>query len=1259
MSNKVIIKNSFVMPYIDDTVDVTVSDTKDLSPNCWLWNESVGYLQVIKYSPYSDIITLENIGRKENALHGTVFPTCMEFLISAPTALDLYNNMSTCLAADFNSPSEGQEALMSVDSTYVMKADDQIIVDREYRYLIVEVINSTTLKVRNEGMGKEGIIEVGCDSCVPVQVVSKLNCCPIPSGDLISNTSILSIADGIDALLSNAIITLDTDLSKYNNTVSKFITLNDVPRGTLSSSTTVLGVSGGNNNVLGNISLSLDTDLSKYNNTTSAFITLGDIPRGNLFTNSTVLTVIDGTNNVLDNIELYLDTDLSKYNNTTSQFLSTSDKKNLISTSSLLTVTNGTGATLENTSLDLDTDLSKYDNTTSQFLSTSDKKNLTSTSSLITVTNGTGATLENTSLNLDTDLSLYDNSSSKFISVGGIPSGALISNSTQLSVSGGSGATLSNVNLTLDTDLSQYDNSTSDFVNSTQLATKQDVIDANNPLSASYVSGLATVATSGDYGDLLNTPTIPTVNDATLTIQKNSTDVGTFTANASSNATIDITVPTDTNDLTNGAGYITSGDIPSGDLSSNSSVLTVTDGTGATLSNTSLTLDTDLSKYDNTTSDFVDSNALATKQDVIDANNKLDYSLIANTPTIPTVNDATLTIQKNSSNVGTFTANASSNVTVDITVPTDTNDLTNGAGYITSASLPTVNDATLTIQKNSSNVGTFTANASSNTTIDITVPTDTNDLTNGAGFITLSDIPALPSDTDLSNYDNSNSGFITSAALPTVNDATLTIQKNSTDVGTFTANASSNVTIDISVPTDTNDLTNGAGFITSSSLSSYLPLAGGQMTGDITVSGNISLGDSTQAWNTIYVGSIKDNSNTIYIGGNDASIFYFAPDSTAATNVLGTSSDSWEEAYIDKFNPSSGNTNVLFAAHIWPNSDNTYNLGDSSSYWKSTYSKELDLSSQCSIKTVATDNALQFSWVNTGVTPNENAGVQFVGDCVRAYSASSGDKIDLGSQLFKWRDGYLSGKLYLGAGTNNGLYLNSDTSHSYIKDITGNTVEVHATSSINLKAGDSIRVRCGTSTLRPEGNNNYDLGDTSHHWRNLYTGSIYFNSVQIYHVGTDNKSLQIMWQNGNANVAVYMQNATLRPFTTNTLDLGDANNRWRTIYTNNNVNVSDARIKDNIENLENGLEKINSISVKSYTLNGHDEGIMYGFIAQDELERNPELVVVPDNYSEEENGGELGYMPNNVLFLAVKAIQELSSKVDELNAKIEVLESKL
>jgi len=81
---------------------------------------------------------------------------------------------------------------------------------------------------------------------------------------------------------------------------------------------------------------------------------------------------------------------------------------------------------------------------------------------------------------------------------------------------------------------------------------------------------LATVATSGSYNDLSNKPTIPTVNNATLTIQKNGTTVKTFTANASSNVTANITVPTNNNELTNGAGYITS----SGSITGNAATAT-------------------------------------------------------------------------------------------------------------------------------------------------------------------------------------------------------------------------------------------------------------------------------------------------------------------------------------------------------------------------------------------------------------------------------------------------------------------------------------------------------------------------------------------------------------------------------------------------------------------------------------------------------------------------------------------------------------
>lgn len=57
---------------------------------------------------------------------------------------------------------------------------------------------------------------------------------------------------------------------------------------------------------------------------------------------------------------------------------------------------------------------------------------------------------------------------------------------------------------------------------------------------------------------------------------------------------------------------------------------------------------------------------------------------------IPTVNDATLSIQVNSTEIGSFTANASSNETIDITVPTTVAELTDASDYATVASLATV-----------------------------------------------------------------------------------------------------------------------------------------------------------------------------------------------------------------------------------------------------------------------------------------------------------------------------------------------------------------------------------------------------------------------------------------------------------------------------------------------------------------------------------------------------------------------------------------
>ena len=74
--------------------------------------------------------------------------------------------------------------------------------------------------------------------------------------------------------------------------------------------------------------------------------------------------------------------------------------------------------------------------------------------------------------------------------------------------------------------------------------------------------------------------------------------------------------------------------------------------------------------------------------------------------------------------------------------------------------------------------------------------------------------------------------------------------------------------------TNTNQLTNGAGYITSSSLSSYMPKSGGEFTGDLIThnirpdgNGSRALGTSSYRWSNIYTSDLS-LSNEAY-GGND------------------------------------------------------------------------------------------------------------------------------------------------------------------------------------------------------------------------------------------------------------------------------------------------------------------------------------------------------------------------------------------------------
>lgn len=90
-------------------------------------------------------------------------------------------------------------------------------------------------------------------------------------------------------------------------------------------------------------------------------------------------------------------------------------------------------------------------------------------------------------------------------------------------------------------------------------------------------------------------------------------------------------------------------------------------------------------------------------------------------------------------------------------IPTKTSQLQNDSGFITSSSLPTVNNGTLTIQQDGVTVGTFTANQSGNTTVNVTGGGGGGTLSGTilGGYVgSASDSPGIYSGTVGSEYNN-------------------------------------------------------------------------------------------------------------------------------------------------------------------------------------------------------------------------------------------------------------------------------------------------------------------------------------------------------------------------------------------------------------------------------------------------------------------------------------------------------------------------
>ena len=313
---------------------------------------------------------------------------------------------------------------------------------------------------------------------------------------------------------------------------------------------------------------------------------------------------------------------------------------------------------------------------------------------------------------------------------------------------------------------------------------------------------------------------------------------------------------TNTNQLTNGAGFITNsvtgnfsvnGDVSIGgtltyeDVANIDSVGMITARRGIVSSG----IVTATGFVGDLTGDVTGTASNATQLNSQAASYYLDYDNFNNTPTIPTNNNQLTNgagfITTSFTNTNQLT-NGAGFITTSFT---NTNQLTNGAGFITASDDITGNAATATALENARTIAGVSFDGSQDISLNnnaitngagyiTTSFTNTNQLTNGAGFIT-NNVTGIVTATgfvgDLTGDVTGNADTATSlAGNRTISGVSFNGTSNITLNNSGITNGAGYITTSF---TNTNQLTNGAGFITTS------------VTGNFTVSGDATINDLT------------------------------------------------------------------------------------------------------------------------------------------------------------------------------------------------------------------------------------------------------------------------------------------------------------------------------------------------------------------------------------------------------------------------------
>lgn len=145
---------SFNIPDCQGSSVVQLEGVTQLLTGSFFWNPNYGYLKVKDFNVLSQQVTLENGCESGNAPEGTQVPACTMFVVtdgpsSSSTSLA---NITPFLAADFVAPANAATQTIGVTNVNGLAVGKNITLAGG-TYTLEQIINSTTIVIRNNGLG--------------------------------------------------------------------------------------------------------------------------------------------------------------------------------------------------------------------------------------------------------------------------------------------------------------------------------------------------------------------------------------------------------------------------------------------------------------------------------------------------------------------------------------------------------------------------------------------------------------------------------------------------------------------------------------------------------------------------------------------------------------------------------------------------------------------------------------------------------------------------------------------------------------------------------------------------------------------------------------------------------------------------------------------------------------------------------------------------------------------------------------------------